>query len=673
MKPQERSRPTINGILDALATRAGLTLSLVGLALICFLAGVNVERSVKKLDDYQHSYNDRLIRNGFVSLSDIQRLLLSAQEAVENGEFTAEGELAFIQASDFLFVRTKHFRRTLLLGEPFEPSEDAVRAMEAMLDVSERAVATGLVNVPGLWDELLATSDDARRKLVIFLEEMARLQNALMLDQSRAVREQRTVVLASLLGLTFVGIAALLLLRREVLGRQARDRAERDVEFLAYFDKLTELPNRAQFQSRLDKSLTKQEPIALILVDVDDFKTINDTYGHAAGDTVLRHVGKLLSAQVENSDGFAARIGGDEFAIVLPTDDLDELTHKCNGLLQEARKGLSYEGETFHVGLSIGFATSTLLGQDLSLSVDTICRVADFALYSSKSNGRGRFTQYDKTLEKRFLERQSMVDDLPHAIVEGELAIYLQPKVYLPDGDPYGFEALVRWKRDGRVVPPDEFIKVAEECGLIYEIDQYVLRSATRLLAEYNHDHQTDYSVSVNLSALHFNARRIIGWVQEALNTSALAPDLLTLEITETAELRDWQEAQSIMSELRKLGTKISIDDFGTGYSSLGYLRSTVVDEVKIDRSIIDRIETCDKARFLLDGVLDMASNLGLVVVVEGVESPEQAKTLGHMGAPCAQGFLFGRPVPAEQALGGLPRVAGEAEVGYSRRANERG
>ncbi|WP_227269633.1 putative bifunctional diguanylate cyclase/phosphodiesterase [Roseobacter weihaiensis] len=673
MAPQERSRPTINGILDALATRVGLTLSLVGLALICFLAGVNVERSVKKLDDYQHSYNDRLIRNGFVSLSDIQRLLLSAQEAVEKGEFTAEGEQAFIQASDFLFVRTKHFRRTLLLGEPFAPSEDAVSAMEAMLDVSERAVATGLVNVPGLWDELLATSDDTRRKLVIFLEEMARLQNALMLDQSRAVREQRTVVLASLLGLTFVGIAALLLLRREVLGRQARDRAERDVEFLAYFDKLTELPNRAQFQSRLDKSLTKHEPVALILVDVDDFKTINDTYGHAAGDTVLRHVGKLLSAQVEASDGFAARIGGDEFAIVLPTDDLDELTRKCNRLLQEARKGLSYEGETFHVGLSIGFATSTLLGQDLSPSVDTICRVADFALYSSKSNGRGRFTQYDETLEKRFLERQSMVDDLPHAIAEGELAIYLQPKVYLPNGTPYGFEALVRWKRNGRVVPPDEFIKVAEECGLIYEIDRYVLRSATRLLAEYNHAHQTAYSVSVNLSALHFNSRRIIGWVEEALNTSDLAPGLITLEITETAELRDWQEAQSIMSELRELGTKISIDDFGTGYSSLGYLRSTVVDEVKIDRSIIDRIETCDKARFLLDGVLDMASNLGLVVVVEGVENSAQAKTLDHMGAARAQGFLFGHPVPAEQALGGLPHVAGDAEVGYDRRANERG
>ncbi|MEW9918039.1 EAL domain-containing protein [Marimonas sp. MJW-29] len=298
--------------------------------------------------------------------------------------------------------------------------------------------------------------------------------------------------------------------------------------------------------------------------------------------------------------------------------------------------------------------TSRQLGPDASRTVDSLCRVADFALYSSKTSGRGRLTQYNQILEGQYFERRTLVESLPGAIARGELDLYLQPKVFLPGREVYGFEALVRWVRDSNIVRTEELIRIAEESGRIFELDKYVLDVAAREIAYYNRVNGTGVSVSVNLSALHFNTRRIVGWVDRALEVSGLLPHLLTLEITESAELRDWEQAQFIMGELRALGSRISIDDFGTGYSSLSYLRSAIVDEVKIDRTIIEQIATSDEARFLLDGVLDIAGNLGLGVVVEGVATPEQARILTEMGADRAQGYLFGKPMLLRDAIEAL-------------------
>ncbi len=646
-------RPLTSRVLDALARRVGLSLSLAGLLLVCLLAGLYVERSARQLEQSEQVFSDRFIRNGFMAMSDIQRILFIVQEAKDAGGFTAEGEAAYLEAADFLFARNDHFRQTLDADNRLDHAEDAVAALDRILAIVDSAPPADR-DLTALWADLLGASAAARVTLTQYLEVMGRAQNEIMRDQSRAVGQQRLVVLASLVGLTLIGIAALVLLRREVLARKAREQAERHVEFLAYYDQLTRLPNRAQFQTRLAEVLSGPGAATLVLVDMDDFKGINDTWGHAAGDAVLCHVARLLSANADAMGGMAARLGGDEFAILLPTGDCERLTGMLDSLLGDARAGLSLEGEMLRIGLSMGYATSTLLGPGMTATPDTIFRVADFALYSSKAGGRGRYTQYDEALERRFLERRSMIDDLPGAVEAGALDVYLQPKVHLGSGETYGFEALIRWQRGGRLVLPDEFIKVAEECGLVFEIDRHVLKTAIALLGAFNREHGTAYSVSVNLSALHFNSARIISWVREALSDTTLAPGLITLEITESAEMRDWREAQRVMAELRALGARISIDDFGTGYSSLAYLRSQVVDEVKIDRSIVEQIECSDKARFLLDGVLDIARNLGLDVVVEGVQNAEQARTLAEMGATRAQGFLFGPPVRADEALGAL-------------------
>ncbi|MEM6693097.1 MAG: bifunctional diguanylate cyclase/phosphodiesterase [Pseudomonadota bacterium] len=644
-------RSDASSVLDAFASRLGFVVSVGALFLLCVLAGLRVEISIRHLEADHQVFSDRQLRNGFVSMSDIQRVLLVAQEAEAERSFSEQTRADFIEAVDILYVRKDNFQRVLRAGETLASAQAAISALETVIAIADDAIANNFTSTETLLADLLEASDLARVKLVSFLDDMDRMQNIVLRNQADAVQGQRNVVYLSLGGLTLLGFAALLLLRREVLARRAWERAERDVEFLAYYDPLTRLPNRTQFHKRLGAVLATNRPVALILVDLDDFKGINDTYGHTAGDGVLRCTATLLSNRAEELNGFAARLGGDEFAIVVPTDNLERLNSLCHGLLQDIADEFDFDGEAIAIRFSIGLATNAQLGTNLCHTVDTLTRVTDFALYASKTHGRGRFTLYDQTLEQQYLERRAMIEELPRAIGDDALEIYFQPKVLLRNAEVYGFEALVRWHRNGNVIPPNEFITVAEESGVIIELDRYMLRSSAALVAEFNRKNGTAYSVSVNLSALHFSSRRIVGTIQEALEGSRLCPKLLTVEITETVELRDWRLTQKIISAIRSIGVKVSIDDFGTGYSSLSYLRTTMADELKIDRSLVEQIETSEKARFLLDGVLDMAHSLKMDVVVEGIETEPQAQTVASMGAARAQGYLYGRPVPAETAM----------------------
>jgi EAL domain-containing protein (putative c-di-GMP-specific phosphodiesterase class I) len=317
----------------------------------------------------------------------------------------------------------------------------------------------------------------------------------------------------------------------------------------------------------------------------------------------------------------------------------------------EAGQQFSFDGEMLKAGLCIGLATSTQLSEQMAVSPELLSRVTDFALYASKSRGRNEFTVYNRDLEKQFLERRAMINELPQAIDNGELVVHLQPKVDLSEGTVYGLEALVRWNRNGHITPPANFVLIAEESGSIVDIDRFVLNKETDYLAVWNKDHDSDYSVSVNLSALHFSSRRIIDWTRDALHRSGLPPHLLTLEITETLELRNWDLARTIIDELHALGCKIAIDDFGAGVSSLAYLRTTKADELKIDRSLVEEIEHSEDARLLLSSVFDIAHNLNLIVTVEGIETEAQSIILQDMGAPHGQGYLFGKPRPPDEAL----------------------
>ncbi|WP_306115702.1 MULTISPECIES: bifunctional diguanylate cyclase/phosphodiesterase [unclassified Roseovarius] len=641
----------LDRILDRFASRLGI-ISVVGLLfVICAAVGFYVQTVVSQLEFNHSKFRDQNARNGYVALSDIHRLLMVTQKAVNTGEMTPELKSDFANATDVLFVRLDSLRASIAQHEEIRSAPATINSLDQIIEIADAAIAEDSPDIDLLMDTLLAAAVDARSHLVQFLDDMRRQADKVLDKQSRAVRKQQVVVLANLTCLTLIGSVALLLLRREVLGRRARESAEARVEFLAFFDPLTRLPNRSQFQDRLERMLKDDRPLALLFIDLDEFKMINDTYGHAAGDAVLKHVGGVLSKLANENKGFAARLGGDEYAIVVPSDHVVRLTSLCQRILSDVAAPFSFESESFEIGLSIGLATSTQVSQNETVTLDLLSRVTDFALYASKSAGRGCYTFYNHELEGRYQERRDMLEELPGAIQHGDLEVHLQPKVTLVDKKVFGFEALVRWRRGGQLVPPNQFILIAEESGMVVDIDHFVLRNATKMVADWNTDHGTDFSVSVNLSALHFTSVRIVEWVQDALWSSLLNPSRLTLEITETMEMRDWKQARSVISGLRKLGCKIAIDDFGTGYSSLAYLRTTSADELKIDRSLVEELESSEKARLLLTSVMDIARNLEFEVTVEGIETDRQGSIVTKMGAQNGQGYFFGRPEAPEAAF----------------------
>lgn len=648
----EPAAPTRFGqLLDGFATRRALGLSVLLLFVGCLSVVVYIEKAVRSLEINREVFNDRQLRNGFVSMSDVQRVLYVAQDAVTEGGFSEENTTEFTDAVDILFVRKDNFRRVLEAGAPLGTAEAAIASLENIVSIADRHIADGLTDTDALWSELQPAADQTRRALVTFLDDMDTMQANVLVEQEAIVTHQKIVVLVTLGVLSIVSIGALLLLRREVLARTARDRAERNVRYLAYYDPLTRLANRSQFQTRISRCLDQDKTVALMLIDLDDFKGINDTYGHGAGDAVLRHVANILQAHARDVRGFAARLGGDEFAIVAPSLRSDRLSHIADRVIQQTRQDLEIDGEKIPLGLSIGIATSRQICREDADALDALSRIADFALYASKTDGRGRYTIYNQSLEKRFLERRAVINELPRAVEAGELDVWLQPKVTLPDFKPFAFEALARWRRGDAIVPPSDFIGIAEQSGAIFEIDRYVLRQSTQRIAAFNRRNGTRYGVSVNLSAMHFASSRIVDWIAEALTQSGLEPCLLTLEITETVELRDMRQVSHIIERVRNLGARVAIDDFGTGYAALTYLRKTIADEIKIDRSMVEDVETSEKACYLLRGVLTMVRNLELDVVVEGIETQAQAEAVMKMGANRAQGFLFGRPMPMEATL----------------------
>lgn len=574
MIPQPPQIFRFHRILDALATRIGILVSVGMLLLICLGTGTYLQNVVSNLEETLVAFEDQEIRNGYVAMSDVQRLILVALEAEVAGEMTGDLAIEFKAATDILFVRSNHFRQ-LDDDNVVSPSKkSSLASLDQIINLADHAIASNYSGFDIVFRQLIFLAAEARQNLVQFLDDMRRQADLISEAQADVMRQQQVVVLVNLAGLTLVGSGALLLLRREVIERRARETAERRSEFLAYFDSLTEIPNRIQFQDKLTAFFKSGQPFSLLYIDLDEFKQINDMNGHGAGDAMLQRVGRILMDCAEVHEGFAARLGGDEFAIIVPTVDMQLLVVLCDDLLRMGAMPLEYENDLLKTSFSIGIATSKMMEGFATGSEVALSRATDFALYASKEEGRNRATIYDEVLEKRFRLRKAMLDELPDAATNGDLEIHFQPKVILSNSSIYGFEALVRWRRGAILVRPDDFIKLAEEGGMVLEIDRFVLNRATQQIAQLNGENGSDFSVSVNLSALHFVSDGIVGWIREALAASKLRPDLLTLEITETVEMLDWKHAGEIIKRIRRLGCKIAIDDFGSGYSSLAYLYS---------------------------------------------------------------------------------------------------
>jgi diguanylate cyclase (GGDEF)-like protein len=423
----------------------------------------------------------------------------------------------------------------------------------------------------------------------------------------------------------------------------------------AFHDALTGLPNRALLTDHLKLSIgrARRRPehlFAVLFLDLDRFKNINDSLGHAAGDQFLVEIAWRLQGCLRPSDA-VARLGGDEFAILLDGLDANEDAVRVAERVQdELARPFRLDGHDVYTTASIGITLCTSYYD----SPEKILRDADTAMYQAKEKGKARYELFDATMHANVVARLHLENDLRRAVDQQEFQVYYQPIIALDTGRIAGFEALVRWCHPERgVVSPAEFIPLAEETGLIMELGEWVLRESCRQMRRWTLDVQTLHPlmISVNLSTRQFAQPDLVDRIKKILRETGLDQRQLKLEITESAVMENAESAASMLVELRELGVKLSIDDFGTGYSSLAYLHRFPVDTLKIDRSFISRMNDGDENAEIVRTVVTLATNLGMAVVAEGVETDEQHECLRELKCEYAQGYLFSRPVDAETAL----------------------
>ncbi len=418
---------------------------------------------------------------------------------------------------------------------------------------------------------------------------------------------------------------------------------------LAMTDPLTGLPNRKLFGDRVEAALAggaqgapdaTSGGTAVLLIDLDRFKPVNDTLGHLVGDGLLRLVAARLRTVVRDAD-IVARLGGDEFAVLLsPIADADVLRPLAARIVDVLGRPYLVDGHLVNVSASLGFALSPADGA----VHDQLLRSADLALYDAKSAGRGRFAAFRPELDRRALARRSMEIDLRKALALHEFELHYQPQIDIETETVTGFEALLRWRNPTRgLVSPLDFIPLAEEIGLIVPLGEWVLREACREAVRW----PSAISLAVNVSPSQFeNGRRLLDAVSAALTSSGLSARRLEIEITETVLLRNETSVLDTLHSLRALGIKVAMDDFGTGYSSLSQLRSFPFDKIKIDRSFVGDGDALESQNAIIRAITALGTSLGMATIAEGVETQEQLARIRAEGCRSVQGYLFSRPVP---------------------------
>ncbi len=441
-----------------------------------------------------------------------------------------------------------------------------------------------------------------------------------------------------------------------------RKQAEEQIAYLAYHDSLTGLPNNRLFKDRLTQGIAHAQrnnrKLAVMFLDLDRFKLINDTMGHDVGDKLLQVTSERLTEAIRRTDSVAmhktpvlnrsvARLGGDEFTILLEDiDSTKSVTRIAERMTRLVSKPIILAQQEVYTSTSIGIAIYPDDGDD----VDTLLKNADAAMYYAKEQGRNNFQFFTKSMNESSVEQLILENSLRKAITNGELHLYYQPQVSVVSGQLVGMEALIRWDHPEKgFISPGLFIPVAEETGMIMQIGEWVIKEACRQSSEWRKKGYTPVRVSVNISAKQLKDERLPDIIASNIFDTGLEPKYLGVELTESAIILEPEMALTRLQNIKSLGVKLSLDDFGTGYSSLSYLKRFPIDTLKIDQAFIRDVKVDHEDAALVKAIIAMAHGLGMDVVAEGVELQEQLEFLGANACDTIQGFLFSRPLPAEE------------------------
>ena len=426
--------------------------------------------------------------------------------------------------------------------------------------------------------------------------------------------------------------------------------AEEKLRFQAYHDALTGLPNRLMYTEHLELALPqarrREQMCGIMMMDLDRFKLVNDTYGHEFGDKLLITVAKRLRECVRREDTLA-RMGGDEFTLLLPlVDDIKNVAHVAEKILAAFARPVTIDGKDLFVTPSLGISLFPNDGHD----AETLLKNADAAMYRAKESGRNAYRFFTADMNEEARRRMALESDLRRAAERGELAMFYQPKVDAMDGRIVGAEALIRWRHPERgYVPPADFIPLAEENGLILPIGEWLLNDICRQYRRWQDGGLQPPPIAMNLSGRQFQRQNLPDLIGRAIAEAGIEPQHLEVELTESTIMSNAESNIEMLVMLKRMGLTVAIDDFGTGYSSLSYLKRFPVDVLKIDSSFVHDIATDADSAELVRGVIGMAHGLRLKVVAEGVETPEQLAFLQRHGCDVIQGFYFGKPVPAAE------------------------
>lgn len=421
---------------------------------------------------------------------------------------------------------------------------------------------------------------------------------------------------------------------------------QKHITSLAFYDPLTNLPNRILFLEKLDLNLRKASQtafsFALLMLDLDDFKAVNDLQGHAVGDLLLCDAARRIESCIRSTD-VVARLGGDEFAILLSDiKDKQNAERIAKKILETLKAPIVLAGSELFITASIGIS---LCPYDSKEKTD-LMKFADIAMYQAKRQ-KNHYRFYYVEMIQQAMERNDIEGALRHALHNDEFVLYYQPQIHLETGKTIGVEALLRWNRNHReMIPPDKFIGIAEESGLIIDIGVWVMRTAFSDAVKWNTNRETPITVAVNLSSRQFIHNDLLASIKLALTETRCDPKWITLEITESLLLNDSTKIKNILRSFDEMGLRISLDDFGTGYSALSYLNKFPVSEIKIDKSFVQGMVANRNQALLIEAIISMAKSLGKDLIAEGVETPEQAECLAKLGCQNVQGFYYSKPKP---------------------------